>query len=237
MKTYQNQEMHLDLHPLLAVRSLPGRLGGTIANVEYRNCRLNCSIGSFNRHARPVIRNVKLVDCAMGGSFNGAIIEEVLIDGLRTGKWLASYGSVFQHVTLRGKIGSIMTRSIFHALEDANSPINRFYAEANAAYYAGVDWALDIREAEFIEADLDGVPGHLVRRDPATQFLLTREKALQGAWRDVDLAETYWPTAIETFLNTGLPSEILVAPKRVSSFSKLLDGLKKLRDAGVLEPD
>jgi hypothetical protein len=184
-----------------------------------------------------VIRNVKLVDCAMAGTLDGAIIEEVVVDGLRTGKWLAGYASVFKHVTMRGKIGAIMIKSIMRALEDANSSINRFYAEANAAYYASVDWALDIREAEFIEADLPGVPGHLVRRDPATQFLVTREKALQGAWRTLDLSETYWPDAIEMFLTGGLSSVVLVAPKRVSSFQKLLHGLEKLRDAGVAEPD
>lgn len=95
---------------------------------------------------------------------------------------------------------------------------------------------LDIREAEFIEADLRGMPGHLVRRDPATQSLVTREKALQSAWRTLDFSKTYWPDAIELFLEGGLSSVVLVAPKRVSSFRKLLDGLEKLRDAGVAEP-
>jgi hypothetical protein len=183
-----------------------------------------------------VIRNVRLIGCAMSGSLHGAVIEEVVIDGLRTGRWLASFASVFKHITIRGKIGTVMTRWIMNP-GDPNGFLNRFYAEANAAYYAGVDWALDISEAEFIEADLQGVPGHLVRRDPATQFLLTREKALRGAWRRLDLSDTHWPHSIGMFLESGLPSRVLVAPKRVSSFPKLLDGLKKLRDAGVLEPD
>jgi hypothetical protein len=81
------------------------------------------------------------------------------------------------------------------------------------------------------------MPGHLVRRDPATQFLVTREKALQGAWRKMDLSDTYWPISLEMFLEGGLDSEVLVAPNRIREFHKLLDGLKKLRDAGVAEPD
>jgi hypothetical protein len=66
---------------------------------------------------------------------------------------------------------------------------------------------------------------------------VTREKVLQSAWRTLDLSEIYWPDAIELFLKGNLSSVVLVAPKRVSSFQKLLDGLEGLRDAGVAEPD
>jgi hypothetical protein len=173
----------------------------------------------------------------MSGNLYGAIIEEVLLDGLRTGTWLHSSASVFKHVTMQGKIGKIMISAPMSNLETAESSLNRFYAQANAAYYANVDWALDIREAEFIEADLRGMPGHLVLRDPETQFLVTREKALQGTWRKLDLSDTHWPVSLEMFMESGMASEVLVAPKRIRDFPKLLDGLKKRRDAGVAEPD
>jgi hypothetical protein len=111
------------------------------------------------------------------------------------------------------------------------------FADANAAYYRTVDWALDISEAEFIGADLDGVPARLIRRDPASQVVITREKTLEGRWRQLDLSATHWATRIACFLRAGHPDLVLVAPKRSRSYRRLLEGLQRLRDAGVAEPE
>jgi hypothetical protein len=114
----------------------------------------------------------------------------------------------------------------------------RAFDAANAEYYAAVDWALDIREAEFEgECDLRRVPAHLVRRDPETQVVIRRESAMRREWRDLDLSKTYWASAIEGFLQTGDSDIVFVAGKRDRKFRDLLDGLKKLRDAGVAEPN
>lgn len=120
---------------------------------------------------------------------------------------------------------------------EPNPEDQRRFDEANAAYYATVDWALDIAEAEFIEAEIQGVPARLIRRDPESQVVVTHEKALEGKWRRIDLAGTYWATSIEFLLNRGDPDVVLVAPKRARDYRRLLDGLKKLRDAGVADPD
>jgi hypothetical protein len=112
------------------------------------------------------------------------------------------------------------------------------FDEANAAYYSSVDWALDIRDAAFEEADLRGIPAHLVCRDPATQVVVTRHKALEGAWRQLDLSGPYWPMSLEILLSESqAPAVVLVAPKRDPQYGKLLEDLRKLRDAGVAEPD
>jgi hypothetical protein len=108
---------------------------------------------------------------------------------------------------------------------------------ANAAYYAKVDWALDISEAEFEEGEIQGVPAGLVRRDPATQVVVRRSKALEGQWRQVDLGRTHWATAIEFLLERGDEDVVLVAPKRHRNFHALREGLMALRDSGVAEPD
>jgi hypothetical protein len=100
-----------------------------------------------------------------------------------------------------------------------------------------VDWALDIANAEFEEAEIQAVPARLVRRDSATQVIVTREKAIQGLWRELDLSKTHWDTSIEFFLERGDPDVVLVAPKRNRKYRQLLDGLRALRDAGVAEPD
>ncbi len=111
------------------------------------------------------------------------------------------------------------------------------FDEANAQYYETVDWALDISEARFYECDIRGIPARLIRRDPETQVVVTREKALMGKWKELDLSKTYWATGIQFMLNRGDRDVVLVAPKRDPKYPDLLDGLKLLRDAGVAEPE
>jgi hypothetical protein len=81
------------------------------------------------------------------------------------------------------------------------------------------------------------VPTRLIRRDPETQVIVTREKAIIGKWKELNLSKTYWDTGIQFLLNRGDPDVVLVAPKKNPKFPDLLDGLKMLRDAGVAEPD
>jgi hypothetical protein len=167
------------------------------------------------------------------------------VDGLKTSGTFHTWGAVFKHVTLRGKIGDIMISPAVNA-GLAKPAEHRACDEANAAYYASVDWALDIREAEFEGADRRGVPGHLVRRDPEnpeTHVLVMRAKALERRWRHLDLSKTYWPTTLEFFVeDANFDSTVLVAPKRIGrsgpwTYQNLLDGLGMLRDAGIAEPD
>jgi hypothetical protein len=108
---------------------------------------------------------------------------------------------------------------------------------ANAEFYSSVDWALDISEAEFVECDIRGIPAHLIRRDPETQVVIKREKALTGEWRTLDLSETYWPAYIEGFLEDGEDDVVLAAPIQDPKFRVLLEGLQRLRDGGIAEPD
>jgi hypothetical protein len=67
--------------------------------------------------------------------------------------------------------------------------------------------------------------------------LVTREAAMTGRWRTVDLTGTYWPTALEFFLESQMPDIVLVAPKRNRNFKRLVAGLQKLRDCGVAKQD
>lgn len=216
---------------------IPGRV---FADREYHQCTFtNCAI-SLTRYPkrRSTLRNLKFIKCEqLNSSVNSAVIEDVLVEDLKTNGLFQSWAAVFKHVTLRGKIDNIMFGSVV-LTGWATDVQQRAFDLANAAYYSTVDWALDISEAQFLEADLRGVPGRLVRRDPLTQILVTREKALQGGWRHLDLTGTYWPVALEFFLKRGnTDSIVLAAPKRARDFKRLLAGLQLLREAGVAEPD
>ncbi|HJQ38910.1 MAG TPA: hypothetical protein VKB93_17375 [Thermoanaerobaculia bacterium] len=214
--------------------------GATFMDLEFVKCFFrSCALSiTLDPKLRSTVRNVRLIKCQERGcSLWPAIVEEVLVEDFKTIGLFQTWGAVFKHVTLRGKIGRIMA-SPFIAPSLATAEQQRAFDAANAEYYSNVDWALDISDAQFEgECDLRRVPAHLVRRDPETQVVITREKAMRGEWRKLDLSKTYWAGAIEGFLQEGDPDIVFVAGKRDRNFRDLLDGLKKLRDAGVAEPD
>lgn len=213
--------------------------GRTFSDLEFRKCSFLSSRISITRKPglRSTVRNVRMVQCQQRGcALETAIVEDVLVDGFKTNGLFQAWAAVFKHVTLRGKIERVMISGAV-ATGMATPSQQRAFDEANAAYYAGVDWALDITEAEFEEGEIQRVPAHLIRRDPATQVVVKREKAMQGTWRQLDLSKTHWATSLEFLLERGDPDVVLVAPKRNRKYRDLLDGLKALRDAGVAEPD
>jgi len=214
--------------------------GVRFENLVFRNCTFRtCVISLRDQPAnRSIVRYVELINCEyeeVAGP-SAAIVEDVLVDGLKTQGLLQTWAMVFKHVTLRGRIGRVM---ITNGLPPFTAPsVFQAFETANAAYYEGVDWALDISQAEFKECDIRGVPARLIRRDPETQAVVTRTRALEGRWRELDLDRTYWTTGIEFLLNREHDQDVvLVAPKRARNFKDLLAGIKLLREAGVAEPD
>jgi hypothetical protein len=230
MKLFQNQTFQ---------RFRDSNSAAIFSDFEFRKCHFLSGLISMtlDPKLRSTVRNVKLISCEnTGGSLGPAILEDVMVDGLKTHCLFQSWGAVFKHVTLKGKIGRMMFSPAV-APGVANRNQQQAFDDANAAYYTSVDWALDLREAEVEEMDIRRIPAHLIRRDPETQIVITRAKAARGEWRQLDLSKTYWRTAIQGFLNDGDPDLVLVAPKRSKKFRDMLAGLKLLRDAGVAEPD
>lgn len=212
-------------------------------DLDLVRCNLLSSDISMARepHLRSTIRNVHVKDCMVAASFlSSAIIEDVEVDGLRTGAdgkfLLIVFGAVFKHVTMKGKIGRILFNQAAGGTSFTRKQQAAFDA-ANAEFYRRVDWALDIRDAEFVSCDLRSVPARLVRRDPETQVVVPREKAEEGEWRKLDLDDTYWPQAFEIMLRSQRRDVVLVAPKRDPRFHQLLRGLQLLRKAGVADAD
>ena len=235
MQTFENQEFHR-LHDRDS-----GRL---FVDMEFINCQFrSCFISrGDNPTLRSTARNMRFLRCEEKACTIGrAILEDILVDGLKTHGRFDTWGAVFKHVTLKGRIGNLKV-SDFIVAADASPAlrhkINLRFQAANAEYYRNVDWALDISQAEFEQADIRGVPGRLVRRDPETQVLVTRQKAEAGEWKNLDLSRTYWATAIDVALREPHYTDmVLVAPKRDPRFKELLNGLNLLRRAGVAEPD
>ncbi|WP_146119008.1 hypothetical protein [Blastopirellula marina] len=140
---------------------------------------------------------------------------------------------------MKGAIGSIKVNSWVDVLDQSTKTQGPFDS-ARERFYREIDWALDIREGKFYNLELHGIPARLVRRDPETQFVVTRERALQPDWRaKLSAGNRHWPFVIDLFLSDGYPDIVLVAPKRKpkKKYLELLDGLNELRELGVAEPN
>jgi len=214
--------------------------GTVFSDAEFHRCYFEgCAISvTDDPGLRTTARNVKLIDCSQRGcTIYPGVFEDCLVDGLNShGQMLQSWGAVFNRVVLKGKIDKIMISDDVDTLEE-HPEIQRAFDKANADYYAGIDWALDISQAEFREIDLSGVPAHLVRRDPETQVVISRKRVLNVDWENLPFAHQFTPYFIAEVLQSGAESDVFVAPKRGASFRKLLQDVELLRKAGVAEPD
>lgn len=206
--------------------------GRTIAGLDLVRCEFTGSnLSQFDDPGLGlVVREVSATRCVVARSFvTGALIEDVLVDGLTTKPDLTLAGCGLRHVTVRGRVGTW-----FVTAPNAMMPEEQQAAFTSALlqYYAGGDWAIDITEAEFDNANLNFIPGELVRRDPDTQFLLRRE-----SFAGVDRSElpTFASIAVSRFDATPLDSLVAVAPKRSKRFAETRAQLQELRDRGLAE--
>jgi hypothetical protein len=138
-------------------------------------------VGTHDPKLRSIVRNVRLVNCEQQGcSVHRAVVEDGLVDGLWTSGLFQAFGAVYKHVVICGNIGRIMLTSAVPRLSESWEDL-RPLEQANTDYYTTVDWALDISEAQAEEIDIRGIPARLIRRDPETQVVITRERAMRGA--------------------------------------------------------
>jgi hypothetical protein len=204
--------------------------GTVVEGFELVRCEFD-NVGIGSKAGPPVtVRHCTLTRCRSRVAIFGlVVVEDCVIDGHAGGFW-ATASVLLRHVVLRGPIDAIDLRSP----RQLSSPDH--VVKAHHSHYRSVDWALDIRGARFKRCDIGGVPGHLVRRDPATQVLVTRERALAADWREAT-AGHFWRVAFERLLASGGESEVLVACPRGGRFAEELAVIARLREAGIAAPD
>jgi hypothetical protein len=149
---------------------------------------------------------------------------------------------LFRHVTLSGQIGSFRLNTVITSIvDDELREIQRTFDQSRREFYAETDWALDIRDAKFVTAfSLDGIPSRLVRRNSESQVVVTRERALDPAWRErLSPSNTLWPYMVDQVLLGSDEDRVLVAPMGAPKKKRdaLLRELDELRESGVVVPD
>ncbi|MCB9841314.1 MAG: hypothetical protein H6809_06675 [Phycisphaeraceae bacterium] len=219
--------------------------GVAACDVECRGCTFQgCSILAESPESRSVCRNVRLIGCDQRGcGIHGTVFEDVLVEDFNThGQLVLVFGAVFNRVTLRGRIGrlKIDTDCFVSSMLSARERHRRTseFRSANAAYYGGVEWALDIRDTEFTSApDILGIPGRLIRRDPETQVLVERRRLEQVDWSALDFEDASTAYRLAQTIKDGRDDQVIVAPKRGGKFKQSLADFRLLRAAGLVAPD
>lgn len=212
--------------------------GRLISDLLLENCELESAVLSITEHPelRTVVRNVVLRDCSVRGcGVYAAILDEVLVENLKCYNMLMCCGTAVRHVTLRGDIGQLMF-SPLHFPSRFKCPIVPALREHNRLFYRSVDWAVDVREAQVRDLGLAGIPGRLIRRDPANSIHLSAARVTTGDWRSLT-EKAPCGISIERMLEYSLEDIVVVASYRGRFRQIELDAFARLRDAGLAEPD
>src|SRR5258706_7225110 len=203
----------------------------------------NCSIPSaYKLEERVTVERVRIENCAAAACFiSGAIFNDVTVNRFepRSRVGFFCWGSFFRHVVLSGKVGFLKFDAECHADYDRMPKQQAIWNEASRSFYTTVDWALDISGAEFtVGTVLHFVPGRLVRRNPATQVLVTRERLMASNWRSVDWGQSSMPVAIDWFLQRSLYEDcVFAAPTKSRLFDREMAAIDLLRKSGLAERD
>lgn len=213
-----------------------------ISRVELRNCMFNSSGLSMTTElaSRSTVRDAFLKDCiAHNCTVGPAHLQNVLIENLRTDDLLIVWGATFDRVTFQGDIGKLKLNTMI-SITDRSPEAQAIFDAERSRIYNSIEWAIDISNARFKEFDFRGIPARLVRRDPATQMVVTRERALASGWQEkLNPSNKLWPFMIRLFLSDGVDDAVFVAPMGAPKRKRdmLLGELHELQDLGVLEPN
>ena len=147
---------------------------------------------------------------------------------------------VFDRVVVKGRVTMFFLDPEYDSdviLHEKRPRLQRKWDSAISDYYEKVDWALDIREAQFTSAGpLLGVPGHLVKRDSERQILVKRAALTDEGWRSLPLS--WVKLSIEDFVERSMFDSVVVVGSSVKKYRQRdIDEFNRLRDLGIAEPD
>ncbi len=211
-------------------------------NLHLHDCTFdNCSLSMVKIPARMSrVQHVRLSGCrAVNAMIMPCVFEDVVVQDLSTNPILLVWASFFRRVTLVGKIGKINLNLAPEAFCQDGPRLAQF-AAARAAFYANTDWALDISEAKLLGLRCEGVPLHLIKRDPRTQVILDKRGRYPGHQAlDKRFAQAF-PIAdsvLRGFDESDHPAMLmaasLAAPKKRRD--EELGAIAELRTLGFLE--
>ena len=181
---------------------------------------------------RPLLHDLTLTDLRLTRvALGGAVLRDVTVDGLRRdGQSMFFFGNQFEHVTLRGRVGTVILNP-----EHSSVEYEQAYRSAIRAAERLVDWTLDISEAVG-KIEIRGYAADRIRRNADTQVVVRRTNLLDGRWRSVDLEGTTFGIGLDLMVQAGSLDTVLVADTTRRNSRTQLAVLQRLRDEGIADP-
>lgn len=207
-----------------------------VADYEFHRCQF------FNVDASPQadpasrlhIRRIVLTHCTYWNcSLYGAALEDIVVDNLKRGgrSPLFFWDCAFRHVVLRGPLSFFKINAQVDISKDSSR--SRAFRKANERFYLETDWALDITAAQFGGlVDFPGIPPHLVRRDPATQFIMLR--SLAPRFLEPSYPPDVWSQIASDALTSSDEGIVVALGRRARTFGQDLQRAEELRAAALL---
>lgn len=218
------------------------RILGTnnIESLEVKNCIFDsCSFG-YNkislRKKCDTVQDCFFENCTVQSCLIGpAIIRNSQFYNIKN-NMLICWGTFFDRVTLRGKIGPLMLHGIPSGHAEEYECMNHKIKAKN--FYSNVEIALDISEAQFSDFCIrtSAMPLSLIRRDVNTQFIISNSKQLrEPQWIESLVISPYAKLVLRLMQEEGTDEILLVAPKLDNDlYSQVLKDAEILAKEGVL---
>lgn len=222
------------------------RVGETIRNLDVRS-RVTCSGTKFERcrfeqcSFSPVLdptNRLTVDDCVfVGCSFRSTQVGSVYFrqtrfENVATHGLLQIWGAAFEQVVMAGKFGRVMISDRAFAIVEPT--VQAVFEAANADIYRNAEWALDITNASFVEADFRNLPSSLLRLDPETQVAVTKDQVLGLGQKELQQFKSSIEAQIECLLDGECTEVVLIASKLADSFKDEMHDIALLRSWGVV---
>ena len=211
--------------------------GDELTGVTGRRITLNnCSAArSETKQGRPRVSRVHVTDLELQASSpNGAVLEDVTIDGLRcpgsSGFW---FGCEFHRVTLTGRIRGLILNPTLDGSDDAS---HARYAQWHRERMDDPEWMLDLTEATG-DITIRGYPSRFIRRNPELHAVVTAEAARTLDWRSVDPGRSVLHVSLQELSRSDWEDVTLVAETHGDRASADLRYIRQLRALGIARPD
>jgi hypothetical protein len=236
-------EPSADLIKVIADAELRGHGELNVGQTRFERCYVH---NSRARGGRAVA--VEAIDCTTWSCHLYDVrLEDCVVRNLKTSPGgggratpLFLWGGSARRVTVAGTVGGIIWNPPTRGL--LGFDLDPAKVEEVRRYYDSIDdWAVDVSQARFrsMPSLRFGPPGRLVRRDPETQPLITK----QAAARALELIGSelgIWRAVLADLVTGSWPDEIVLMPAlgaRKARREEELRGLERLRQIGAFEDD
>lgn len=178
-----------------------------------------------------MLRSTTFVDSeVLGCSFDGAVAEDVVIDGLSiVDSPMFVRGCEFTRTTLKGRVKGTLVLAWSLLFESKH--LVDVYGEWLRERFASDEWMLDISQATG-EIEVRGYPSRLIRHDSAIHAVVPRERA-EGVDYEVLVGDTTFGIGIADAIKRGWEDALLIANPRSRKFAAELEAIARLREAGI----